>query len=220
MSEILLLKLFHLLLFVYWLGGDLGVFYSSKYIADASRGVEARRTAADIMLFVDQAPRICMALSLPVGFHIAWRLGIVDMSALSVVGLWIFGLLWVATVIKLHISHGQAVILTKVDWWGRVLVITALLALAGYTLAGGELIRADWLAWKLIVFAGLMTMGLLIRVNLKPFGPAFGKLVTVGPDDEVNATIKASLRKVKPFVVTIWVGLLINAMLGLHIIGN
>ncbi|MFK7957697.1 MAG: hypothetical protein AB8B96_16475 [Lysobacterales bacterium] len=219
MTEILFLKLLHILLFVYWLGGDLGVFYSSKYIADASRGVEARRTAADIMLFVDQAPRICMALMLPTGFHLCWKLGLVPMSGISVAGLWVFGLLWVATVIKLHISHGQAVILTKVDWWGRLIVITGLLALSIHSLVGDGLLRADWVAWKLIVFAGLMTMGLLIRINLKPFGPAFGKLVTVGADDEVNATIKASLAKVKPFVVTIWVGLLVNAMLGLHIIG-
>lgn len=219
MTEILTLKLFHILLFVYWLGGDLGVFYSSKFIADGTRGVEARRTAADIMLFVDQAPRICMALTLPVGFHLCWRLGLVDMSGYSVVGVWVFGLLWVATVIKLHISHGQALILTKVDWWGRVAVISGLLGLAIHSLTAEGLIKVDWVAWKLIVFAGLMVMGLMIRVKLKPFGPAFGKLVTSGADDEVNATITASLARVKPFVVTIWVGLLINAALGLHLIG-
>ncbi len=219
MSEILFLKLFHILLFVYWLGGDLGVFYSSKFIADGSLGVEARRTAANIMLFVDQAPRICMALMLPTGFHLCWKLGLVQMSGLSVVGVWIFGLLWVATVIKLHISHGQAVILTKIDWWARVAVISGLLALSIHSLMGDGLIGADWVAWKLIVFAILMTMGLLIRVNLKSFGPAFGKLVTVGADAEVNATISASLKKAKPFVLVIWAGLLVNAALGLHLIG-
>ena len=35
----------HLLLFVYWLGGDLGVFYSSRFVVDATLTREARLVA-------------------------------------------------------------------------------------------------------------------------------------------------------------------------------
>ncbi len=57
----------HLLLFVYWLGGDLGVFYSSRFVVDPGRSREARLTAAKIMLDLDLIPRICMSLTLTVG---------------------------------------------------------------------------------------------------------------------------------------------------------
>ena len=37
-----LLKYLHILLFVYWLGGDAGVFYSSKFVTDTRLSRDAR----------------------------------------------------------------------------------------------------------------------------------------------------------------------------------
>ncbi|MEM9529934.1 MAG: hypothetical protein AAGA23_03380 [Pseudomonadota bacterium] len=219
MTEILLLKLLHLLLFVYWLGGDLGVFYSSRLLADPQRSPEARQTAATIMLAVDQAPRLCMALMLPTGLHLGWRLGIVDLNPAWVAGAWVLGAAWVTSVLVLHFRHGQAPLVTSLDWWGRIILIGGLGGLAVYSLVGDGPLRTDWIAWKLLIFALLITLGLLIRVQLKPFGPAFGRLVSEGASAEVDQTIAQSLARCRPLVVMIWVGLLINAMLGLHLIG-
>jgi uncharacterized membrane protein len=52
-----LIKLLHILLFVYWLGADIGVFYSARFVREASLGREARQTATRIMGWVDQIPR-------------------------------------------------------------------------------------------------------------------------------------------------------------------
>ena len=62
-----LLIIFHLLLFVYWLGGDMGVFYSSGMVIDPKLSNSARVTAAKIMIDLDFVPRICMTLTLTVG---------------------------------------------------------------------------------------------------------------------------------------------------------
>ena len=35
-----LITLLHVLVFVYWLGGDLGAFYTSSYAADQARTVK------------------------------------------------------------------------------------------------------------------------------------------------------------------------------------
>ena len=59
--------LVHLVLFAYWLGGDLGVFYTSGYVVDDTLPVKTRQTAARIMLHLDLVPRICMALMLTSG---------------------------------------------------------------------------------------------------------------------------------------------------------
>ena len=45
--------LIHLLLFVYWLGGDIGVFYSSGLSVNRSLSREARQMAGKIMINLD-----------------------------------------------------------------------------------------------------------------------------------------------------------------------
>ena len=45
-----LLLFLHILLFVYWLGGDVGVFYSSTFVTDTSLSREARLTAFKIFI--------------------------------------------------------------------------------------------------------------------------------------------------------------------------
>ncbi|MFZ9086446.1 MAG: hypothetical protein ACO3C6_07725, partial [Steroidobacteraceae bacterium] len=51
-----LATLLHLLLFVYWLGGDVGVFYASRFVVDTSLTREERLTAAKIFLDLDMLP--------------------------------------------------------------------------------------------------------------------------------------------------------------------
>ncbi len=59
--------LLHIVLFAYWLGGDLGVFYSSRFILKPELSTEARGVAVKIMHVVDMSPRICLVLFLPSG---------------------------------------------------------------------------------------------------------------------------------------------------------
>ena len=63
MNEYLIIKFLHLVGFAYWLGGDLGVFHSSYYVADPNRSPEVRVAAAKILFWLDQVPRICMTVS-------------------------------------------------------------------------------------------------------------------------------------------------------------
>ena len=45
-----LLKYLHILLFVYWLGGDAGVFYSSKFVTNTNLSRDARLAAFKIFI--------------------------------------------------------------------------------------------------------------------------------------------------------------------------
>ena len=47
------------------------------------------------------------------------------------------------------------------------------------------------------VFGLLVACGLMIRVNLKPFEPAFHRLLTEGSDPETERAISGSLRRSK-----------------------
>jgi uncharacterized membrane protein len=73
MNEYLIIKFLHLVGFAYWLGGDLGVFHSSYYVADPKQPPAVRVAAAKILFWLDQVPRMCMTMMLPLGVHLAWK---------------------------------------------------------------------------------------------------------------------------------------------------
>ena len=78
MTEIALLKMAHVLGLVYWLGADLGVFYSSFVLCDDKQSGPVRVSAAKILFALDQAPRMCMTLMLPLGIHLASKMGFIQ----------------------------------------------------------------------------------------------------------------------------------------------
>ena len=62
-------KYIHILLFVYWLGGDAGVFYSSTFVVNNKLSRDARLTAFKIFINLDMLPRYCLALDADGGRH-------------------------------------------------------------------------------------------------------------------------------------------------------
>lgn len=220
MNEILFLKLFHLLLFVYWLGGDLGTFYASRFVVKHDLSKEQRSTALTIMMGVDQGPRICMTLILGPGIHLAAAMGLITLSTPVLVLVWLLCFAWLAMVLAIHFGHGKAYLgwLTQIDFYFRIVVILACVVFAIQSLTGEGFIHVDWIAWKLLVFAALVGCGLCIRIGLKPFTPAFMDMMVNGVTEQGDKVMNQSLARVRPFVYLIWVGLLINTALGLHLI--
>ena len=104
MSDILLIKLLHLVGFAYWLGGDLGVFTSSYIVVNDKLSSEVRVSAAKLLFALDQAPRICMTLMLPLGTHLAWRMGALPIDAGAMTAIWLLAIGWLTMVITLHVA--------------------------------------------------------------------------------------------------------------------
>jgi len=219
MNEILLVQLLHVVGFAYWLGGDLGVFYSSYFVADEKRSSEVRVVTAKILFALDQAPRICMTMMLPLGTHLAWKLGALPINATLMAIIWLLCFGWLTMVITLHVaaqSKGKA-LLTTFDFYFRLALSLGLLGTGLYSLLGpGPL--AYWIAAKIAIFGALVGSGLFVRIQLKPFGPAFANLASGQVTEADNAAIRQSLGRTRPFVVSIWIGLVASAALGLHLI--
>lgn len=219
MNEFLLIKLMHVIGFAYWLGCDLGVFYSSYFVADARRSADVRIVTAKILFALDQAPRICMTMMLPTGTHLAWKMGVLQMDAALMAFIWLACFAWLAMVITLHVaalSKGKA-LLTTFDFFFRLTLSLGLIVAGLYSLLGSGTLPG-WLAAKLAIFGGLVGCGLVIRIKLRPFGPAFANLASGQVSDDDNAAIRQSLGATRPFVVTIWIGLIASTALGLHLI--
>lgn len=221
MNEYLLLKFAHVIAFVYWLGGDLGTFIASRYVVDDRIGSEARAIALKIMLACDQGPKLAMPLILPLGIHMAVISGLMQIPAWALILVWLLAAVWLGNVLILYFNEGKPFTrrLSKADLVFRIAVVIALSGLALTGFGEASLIGATWVSWKLLVFAALVACGIAIRINLKPFVPAFVKLMSEGPSESVNAAMRDSVARCQPFVWTIWAGLFLNAAIGLHLVG-
>lgn len=220
MEPYLWLQYGHVLAFVYWLGGDLGTYVASGQVVRRELGVEARQTALKIMLACDQGPKLAMPAAFVLGYQMALSLGWLAVPGWLTWAVWALSLLWFANVLILHHWQGKAFAakLAALDFRFRLAMIAALVLAAGFGLAGADYLVADRVAWKTLVFAALMACGVMIRHHLKPFAPAFAALVAEGPSERRNEVLERSLALCRPYVWAIWLGLLVNAAIGVRLL--
>ena len=216
-----LLVIFHLLLFVYWLGGDLGVFYSNGMVIDPKLANSARTTAAKITTDLDVVPRISSTPMLTAGcLLVGMGDNGIDLRLWQKLGFLALGPGWLAMVVYLHYAHGTPLskVVTKIDFWLRWGLVIYLIVATGISFAIGRLDPAPWVGAKLMVFAVLIFCGLMIRVFIPGYIAGIMALRNQVDQptlpDEVNRSMTKSLDRCRPFVLAIWVGLLIECFLG------
>ncbi len=149
---------FHVLMFGYWLGSDLGVFFCDDILTREDLSLEERLRVRQIRRKLDMAPRTCIVLIMPIGFTMAVQYG----SPITGGWLWLvwgLSLAWLASIwtVRLTVNLPNGRIIEKYDrysWYGVGFVM---LALGLYALATGEPIAERWLATKIALF-GVMTL--------------------------------------------------------------
>jgi hypothetical protein len=212
-----LLKLAHILLFVYWLGGDVGVFYSATFVRNAAVSIEGRRMALKILAWVDQIPRYCLVLMLPVGYTLALRVGVVRLPIPFMVALWVIALGWLWMVWSIHHHQGTPFgeRLRKIDLAWRFVLAGGLLfdAWQGFTRTGHLL--TDWISLKFTIFALLIGCGIMIRLLGKPSAPALRQIFATGSTPELEAIVRRTAGRTVPFVIAIWALLVVAAYVGI-----
>ena len=89
----------HVLLFVFWLGADVGVFFAAIYAKNDKLSFETRATLLKLGGFIDLFPRISFALMLPVGLHLVSFTGIYPVTSLMLWTAWIVAAAWIALIL-------------------------------------------------------------------------------------------------------------------------
>ncbi len=204
----------HLLVFAYWLGGDLGAFYTSAYMTDAKRAKGERLLALKVLGDLDMAPRTALILALPTGLTLAVAKAWLALSPLMIALLWVAALAWLALAWFVHLRHsGPASLARRLD------LLIRWLALAGLIGGGGFIVVTKaaplFIGLKLMILGGCVLLGLLIRAVMGPLGPAIGVLMgPSGPTTESDAVIREVLSRARPLVVCLWGLLICAALLG------
>ncbi|TXS12921.1 hypothetical protein EAO71_36080 [Streptomyces sp. ms191] len=213
--------LLHLLLFVFWLGGDLGVYVSSRYVLRPDLPFAARSTALSIMGGLDLGPKICLVLTLPSGVtlmalepHGAGHL----LNGWSAGATWLFAALWLWLTVREHHHPGRHPWTRRADWTLRVLLTAVLWGVGLYTLLAAEPFGVDtdprWLGGKVLLYATAIACGLGIRLTLRPFAGAFGALARSGSGERVERELRRAVDGCVPYVAGIWACVLAAAALG------
>jgi hypothetical protein len=209
------IKFLHILLFVYWLGGDAGVYYSSTFVINPALSKDARLTAFRIFVNLDMLPRYCLALMLTVGGILAEYVGY-EHPTWQMIGIVALGPVWVWIIYLVHAREGTAFgkRLALGDYYFRLLMIFALPASVLYHWVTGPLRPFPWLAAKLLMFAFLIFCGFMIRRNLPPFIEGFRAMAASGPSPDSDRNMRDGLLACRPYVWAIWAGVAVSAYLG------
>jgi len=209
-------KFVHVLLFVYWLGADAGVYYSSGFVINPKLSRDARLAAFRIFVNLDMLPRYCLALMLTVGGILAEFVGYVH-PAWQLAAIIALGPVWVVVVHMIHAREGTEIgrRLGVVDYYFRLFMIFTLIASVAYHWWTGPLRPFPWLAAKLLVFAFLIFCGFMIRRNLPPFIDGFRMLAGAGPSPESDRKMQDGLMACRPYVWAIWGGVALSAFIGI-----
>ena len=206
----------HVLALVYWLGGDLGTYLSSRHILRQDIGVEARQTAFKILMECDMGPRLAMPIILGSGCHLTALLWPNLVPAETKLIGWAVVAIWVGLVAVIHSPAGHHMpSLTQWDLRLRFAVVFALLASSIYGFVEG---LPGWVALKITVFATLVACGIAVRFALKPFSLAYVQMINEGASEATDSAMITHMAKVRRYVWAIWLGLFVNAALGLRVV--
>lgn len=207
------LGLLHALVLVYWLGGDLGAFYSSCVLGNSRLPLQRRIAAAQVLAAVDMAPRTALILALPTGLSLAGARGWLEVQPLALGAVWLGAAAWLWIVWALHLTGApRRSALRRADLVIRWSVLIGILT-AGVAILGGRLQAPQFIGLKLLLLAAAIGVGLAIRAS--DVSSKLGALVRDGASTPLDQALARALGRVRPLVILLWVLVLAAALVGI-----
>jgi hypothetical protein len=209
-------KYLHILLFVYWLGADLGVFLLARAVKQPQLGLEQRGLLLRMAMLIDLTPRLAFVLMFPVGFELAAAMGVLQPAPALRLLVWGVAAAWLALVIGIARAEGspKAARLMQANQRLQMLLLVVLLAAGVASLLGHGPVPAGWLAWKVLLFGLIFLCAIMIDREFGPLMPAFARLASEGSTPEVERAIAAPIDGAIRWVLLLYGLLLLLAWIG------
>ena len=208
---------FHLLLFVFWLGGDLGVFVLGQNFRRRQYSLPERLTLLRMLVAIDMGPRSAWALMVPSSLTLlfagGWWPGL---SPIAVLASWIVGLGWLWLVWDAH-AHDMTPRAARdrvIEGWLRWALTAFYVGLGGMSLATGEPLAPQWLASKALMFGLIFAAAIMIDHAFKPVGPQLMALIEQGSSDATELPLRATMDGTRRWVMIVYVLLFATSWLG------
>ena len=208
------LVFFHVLLFVFWLGTDIGVFLAAKLSERGSLSAETRSTLMGLGMVLDRLPRSAVTLIVPSGLQIA-----VNASLLRVPGpvlpiLWITCVLWLLVLWRGFLRPGSSSEKQshQVNFLMHIVLALLVNGYAVFLLMNSA--APLWLDIKILMVGLILIAGIALDAMFKPAVAAFLDIVTKGATEERNAIYSRAIGPVYTAVLAIYLFVVIAAYMG------
>jgi hypothetical protein len=207
----------HLLLFVLWLGADVGVFLLGQHFRKRDTYTLDQRIALlKLLVIVDLTPRTAWALMVPMSLTISWLGDWWPVWPPLVWISWAVAALWLWLVFDAH-AHDmtpRAARNRRWEGWLRYILCAGYLVLGAESLLTDHPIQPDWLAWKALLFGCIFAAAIMIDVTFKPVGTLLGKLLADGSSDATEIPLLRTMNRTRLWVWLTYALLLATAYLG------
>lgn len=205
MFEQLLLVL-HIAVLGYWLGSELVINSTYRYVCwSGDMPFAERDRLMDHVMHVDQHVRYALVLQASLGTALAAAYGYLPGGrTLTFAGL-VLGAAWLAFVEVVHRLRHSPVgrRLAAIDRGSRYALMALLIGIA-MGLVGSAWPMPTWLRWKLAAFAGVMASGVGIRFALISHFRTWADMRRDGVTAETNAIIRHTYIKATSVLVLLW----------------
>lgn len=208
---------FHILLFVVWLGGDIGVFWlGQNFRRRQIYSLNERVVILKMLVAIDMAPRTAWALMVPSSITLLAVGGWLAVPFWGVILSWLVGLAWLILVWDSHRHDGTPRARTNRDIenffkWGLMFFYTGL---GLFSLNTGGPLPTPWLAWKATGFGAIFLAAIMTDVSFKPVGPMLMKLLKEGSSDALEGPLRQTMDRTRLWVFAIYALLIAVSWIG------
>lgn len=205
----------HIAVLGYWLGSELVINSTYRYVCYSDRmSVAERVRLMTHVMKVDQHVRYALVLQVTLGTLLATHLNMLPGGGGLSIAAAVVGIAWLAFIEAVHRLSGSPVgpILAAVDRGSRYALIVVAVAL-GLGLVGDTWSLPDWLRWKLLLFSGVMLCGVGIRLVLIYQFRVWALIEREGSGPETNANIRKTYVQATGILVLLWVFIIAITML-------
>lgn len=158
----------HILLLVFWVGTDVGVFIAARWSERTALSIETRQTVLQLGMVLDRLPRSALTLILPSGCQLANASGWLNLSDSVLGGMWAFAAIWLVILWRGFLSPDPKIQeqSAKINWGLNLVLALGVSAVGIYLLTSTAM--PDWLALKILAVGAIFCAGVALDLFFKP----------------------------------------------------
>ena len=215
MTEYVVWKYAHILMFVFWVGTDMGVYLSARRSTDPTLSFMTRVTLLHMALRIELLPRTMWKAALPFGVMLSRNLGYLPIPDGAVALVWAFSIIWWAISMAGAYWYDKPVghrLARVTNWLTGLVGLTLIVLCLSSWLGNGPFVQdAPWLHLKVALYGVINLMVIWMMIAFDPIGAAFGRLAVEGSKPEIEAIISNTMDR---STVIIWSTYALIAIVG------